>query len=383
MRVDLRSDCSSRAIRLRILWPISLAAALLLDGSTDLCAQDPTFEDMAQALQDWKDSWVTLRVEWERRNPVQLRRYAKDPKILDAESLDDYFHREKWIFAGEGLDRYTWEWVEAGERVDLDFQVHNAGESLYFDGRYIQKMDGTDFLGNLHLNTWNPTAADRSDPKSIYDGIVSAVPVSPLYNFPQKEWLGETLAQGAGTLEDLEEIDGIKCARLRLGEYHVWLDPQHGFLPRRSAPAGGERILGGTIWTAEEFKRFENGIWFPVRGTFWWQKDETDEVTTWAVTDVAVNETLDPKLFKPPKPEIGTHVEDRITGRIYTHGRLPANREERERVLVEEARKNAPEPVDEPITAEIPVWDRYQWSVVLLATAGIVLGAGIWLSRRR
>lgn len=347
----------------------ALVAAVWLFVTPHVNADDPTIQDIAKALQEWKDSWVTLRVEWERRNPVQLRRYANDPKILNAESLDDYFRRGEWIFAGDGLDRYTTDLIEAGESVIREVEVHDAEQ--YFNATYKPKAGDPDFLSELRWRIWNPSKADRSDPRYVYSPLTSALPMGPLYNDQQDEWLGETLLRGDGTLEDFEEIDGIRCARVKLGEYHLWLDPRHGFLPRRlESIIGAKGLVVGTVWRVEDFQRLENGIWFPMRGTFWYKNDPADELDYWAVTDVAVNETLAPELFEPPQPGPETQV----------WGAPMLSREEIQRVL---ERAQANPPTRSRIESAVALWYRAGNVIRILIVAIGVLGAGFWLSRRK
>jgi len=57
------------------------------------------------------------------------------------------------------------------------------------------------------------------------------------------EWIGESLAHGLGVLDAFEELDGVRCARVRIDNPEdnlvIWFDTTHGFLPRRSDDRNG------------------------------------------------------------------------------------------------------------------------------------------------
>ena len=363
--------CCCRSWRLRhggVLAAVIVVASHV-PGAVSVPAQDPDLPEIAQALQAWRASFVNLRVVHERWGP----KWLKDPEAARPLPGDRFF-RDEWVWADVGAFR-TEKWLyEEGRIVGHSSWAANGPTMRHFRARY-DKPGEPDFLGRLEIG--------RMD---------SALPASPLMVTPLAilyaplhcEWLGDALAQGRGTLEEYEAVDGARCARIRMdnpGLVHiVWLDPAHDFLVRRVRP-DPEKPETGFLFDVEEFQR-AGGVWFPKRGTLGYHGDKPGEGVHWVVTEVALNEPLRAGFFEPPAPQIGTVVAE-PNGRVYRYGEKRPG-ETREREIAEQARANVPEAA-QPVSAVPPLPPAIWWSRVLLlgSTLLLLFGVAAWAGWRR
>jgi len=337
---------------------------------SDLVAQEPGLDEIIRTLNEWRESFVNIRVVWEMRNPEELREAR--PELASRESVDDFYSHHEWIWADHGASRFDVRQFVDG-RVDYhDLFAWDGPRLTSFQAVHKQVPGEPEFLELLHIHRM-PAAQPRS--------CFAIVPLKYVWLAGGGRWLGEFLAVGEGKFEfeGYGEIDDIRCARVKIDNSLLWLDPQHGFLPRRiDRQKTGETAVGR--FTVDEFRRLESGIWFPMNGTNYSWTDPADHVARWVVTEVAVNERLDPKLFEPPAPHLGTNIIDGRTGRVSRHG-AKRDRASTEQDMAEQAQSNLA-PLANPVSAQVPRYRWFWWSGGLLGISVVVLGIGMWLSRR-
>lgn len=365
-RLATRSPRWANARRRGFALALTVAALLLCCQRSN--AGDTAVGDIARALREWKDAWVTLRCRYEHRNPAQLRRSASDPNIKNAASLDGWFHLHEWTLLADGSQREQLQQFREGALANSRVTVVRPRDSLYFTALWKRDETGSDRLVTLDQTVYNPPIASRDEMACFR----TCSPLRALYNIRQSEWLGETLEKGAGELEGIDEFDGCRCARVKIGYVVVWFDLEHGALPCRADdnPEGG-----GDLWSVLEFQTLPNGKWFPKRGTERAKRDPEDETATWLVVDVSLNDRPDGALFEPPAPALGTIVRDYRSGRFYTvtDGAPEVVRPQPEERLAQSGPR---------VSAEVTAWERYRWPILLLIPAVLVLGIGAHFYRR-
>lgn len=166
---------------MRILGCVCIASVVLLGVPLALVAADPTLEEITRALREWKSSWVNLRIHYERRNPEQLRKYTTDPKIRQAESLEDYFFRTQWILTDQGIWRKD-EWrVEAGTELAHWSIVQNPRKKIAFHAQANVRPDGSTTLVSLTLSTPQARSKDPEDSSRPFLGFAAAHPLYGLF----------------------------------------------------------------------------------------------------------------------------------------------------------------------------------------------------------
>ena len=377
------SHTSNSALsRLRVPAVLCILCAVVLLGNPNAArADEATLADIAQALQDWKRSWVTLRVKFERRNPAMAKRRME---LDDSAPLDKFFFRQEWFWQDDDMRRHDERYCAGGDWGGLMEIGFNSRKSLKFDAYYdYGNSDKPEHLARLQIVAWNPQGAGaRTSVAWEFFPTRAGVPLHALYNAGQEEWLGDTLAKGKGVLEGFDDLDGVACPRVKLGLTHIWFDPRHGLLPCRTAPVSRKQLGNDKDeWTANEFRQMETGAWFPASGTEWFVLDRPAEVESWIVTEVAPNETFDPKIFDPPKPVVGTRVENHATGQFYTAEDEESRRRAAEQTIARAA-ENIPKPSGNPVQANLPTWGRFGWPALMAVGAVILLAVGVRLARR-
>ncbi len=128
----------------------------------------------------------------------------------------------------------------------------------------------------------------------------------------------------------------------------------------------------------EEFRKLDEGIWFPWKGNRWQNYGPPEEIIRWAVDEVALNEPIDIKLFEPPEPDHGTFVIDKLTGQVFTKG----FEENREHTLVADATSGTVAASGAPVIARVPMSRGLFGGLTFFAVSTLCLCAGWWLNRR-
>jgi hypothetical protein len=362
------------------------AISLLVASATRSSAADPDLKGIAQTLNRWRASFVTIHMVWERRDPYDVKTYAKE---LAAEGpLENVFHREDWIWTDYGASRLD-SWLIAHGRI----RHHHQWAA---DGRRLEAFRGltrdSDSPRPQHGNYLQLFPMRSAKPSSS----LAVRPLDDVYFEGSVQWLGELLAAGAGRLLGYESKDGVRCAHVKFSFYRpevadrdsleyadhdLWLDPTADFLPRRVHQPKG-KSTAGSDFVVEEFQRLDSGIAVPKRGTFYGTWEPPGQLQPWIVTRVEVNKPIDDALFRPPTPVAGTHVVDALHGGgSYIVGEKPVPAAWSEAKIAEAAKANAAS--GPRVTAVVPA-SRMVWGAgALVLTSIALLCVGIWLRVRR
>jgi hypothetical protein len=349
-------------------------AAVLCATASVSDAKDPDLAEITRALNEWRASFVNIRVVWEMRNPEQTK--ARKPHLASRSPADDVFRyaRQHWAWADHGLYRFETEKYDEGQSRGRDLDIWNAPKAVAAKAIYRREGPGPEMLDSLVLR-----GLGASQPTSFN----SVVPLGGLFFPASVRWLGEMLAESETELEGFEDVGGERCARVapaKLEGGHVWLDLRHGCLVRRYDLPDIPKRRNGSDFMVQEFQRLDSGLWFPKRGTLRMSSDAPKEMVYWEVTEVAVNQPLDERMFEPPAPMIGTSVRDERTRQTYRFGEKP-DRLARVSKMVEDAQKNVPAG-SLPPSAAIPASGVLWWSLGLLVVSGVLLTVGVRFWRK-
>jgi hypothetical protein len=343
---------------------------LALGASTRaLCEQEAAEPDLAtiiQRLREWRSSFVNVRLAFEYWGPEFIDEGASRP------SPGDPFIRADWIWTDMGTGRMEYSLHRDGGILSRNVTGCDGRKLQRFAATYRDEPERPGFLKSLKLGR-------MSSPKPTSKWGV--MPLLEVYDAPHAEWLGDRLAEQTAELLGYGEVDGERCAKVSFNAQVLWLDPAHDFLVKRISRS---RLGGDTdiLFDVEEFQRVGE-VWLPLRGTERRSGDAPDDITRWLVTEAAVNEALDPALFEPPAPSVGTRVEDANLGKNYRFGdKRPG--ETREREIAKQAKHNL-SPTEKVIAVETFSSDLLWWSGLLLAVclALLLVQGGIVLWRRR
>jgi len=334
----------------------------LATGQSEPIADVPDLKTIIQTLKHWRLSFTNVRLVYESWDPTMLGN-----KDVVRPSRDDRFNRTEWVWSDIGAIRTEY-WIYDDGEVQYRGVTANDGRILEgFRATYPRVPERPGFLEKLHLyGMVSPRPAS-------FHGVR---PLHELYRANEAKWLDEVLTDSEPFLEGYEDVEGAMCARLRVGTSLIWLDAGHDFLVRRSRPVDGD--LHHWRFDVNDFQRVD-GIWFPKRVTDVVVRAERTDTTHWLVTDVAVNQPLDPALFEAPDPMVGTLVVDERSGRTYEYGnREKRPGEARERRIAEEARQNALA-MGSPVAIRTSGSGLLEWSAVLLAASMIIFGITVWV----
>lgn len=303
-----------------------VAMLLVLSGMTSCApshaAEEPTLDEIAEILRQWRRSFTTIQVAWHSWNREHFE--ARFSEVKELKELDGRFYiKQKWAWAENGI-LYRDMWHYESDHQVYHFMTGTDGRQPYrASSKYDGNQDGWD---ELHLHP-------KSSSQKTGFGME---PLFQVWNQGSNgEWLGEMLsAENGYSLNGYETRDGTRCAVLTFTRPSlspevkhpattIWLDCEHGFLPRWTEqdfsklgiPNAGDLFK----YTVAEFQRLENAIWFPFHGFL---KSSTDREPgmEWVVKEVTVNAPLNPADYGPPKPTVGTKVFDYANNYTYRHG---------------------------------------------------------------
>lgn len=148
---------------------------------------------------------------------------------------------------------------------------------------------------------------------------------------PGCQWLGDKLPEVYGIhFVGTELVDGRPCLvlstglhskdRMEDGVQMTWyFDPELQYLPRRfkrtEISQTGEQEDFDQVWQVTEFRKTDEGIWFPGKGFIRRRyrseghKDQADLLFEWTVLEVQLNKQKPAELMQPP-PETGNESTD-------------------------------------------------------------------------
>lgn len=293
---------------------VLLLCALAFPQSIRAADEDePDLKEIIQRLNDWRGSFSSVHLVYEWRTPGQLQKYQ--PQLAASARPEDFRHRHDLRFGNSGWERTeSWDFTGFGatlRRHTLSGRNDRLQFSAEFppsppDATVPSAMAISPYPGNLIKNY-------VEEPGPIY-------PLNELY-FPghrrgteehESEWLGNMLSRTSPQITRYAEIDGWRCVGIhRAPESAVtlWLDLEHDCLPR--LVEADEPRPAVEKFHVQSFRRLNNGRWFPESGVLT-RSYVDDDAWHWVVTEVAVNERVDPELFAPPKAGPETRVTDTI-----------------------------------------------------------------------
>lgn len=347
-----------------------------------LAAEPPTLEEIGTALKKWNDAWVTLRLRFTYRNTEQYRNSVKDPVEKAKVHDDTVYDVVENLWSDDLLWRRQIVSHELGKAVSGHVQVMNPRSQIQFKYMYGVKEDDAESISDLSVGRFQLLRQDPSEPSPSSFGMSAEMPLSGIRDTHTNQWLWEPFAHGEGEIVGTEDCGGVQCLHIKLRFFDFWLDPEHGYLPRRieyiPAPDAKPGSVPGYGQKVDEFRKLDEGIWFPWKGNRWQNYGPPEEIIRWAVDEVVLNEPIDMKLFEPPEPDHGTFVIDKLTGQVFTKG----FEENREHSLVADATSGTIATSGESLTATAPMSKGLFWGLTFFVMSTLCLCAGWWLNRR-
>ncbi len=260
----------------------------------------PEMQEIISALADWKKAFANVRVVWKFQEPVQT-----DNASADEDTVYRTFGQAEWISADHGLDLYEHSYDQCYDQF-RSLEVFNGPKDIIFAARYeagiLQSMEIKGLSGGV-----------PASPKT-------RTPFTGMYFSSSALWLADALREWSWMkVEGIDEIDGHPCVHLTGGElaHSLWLDPEYDYLVRRLLTPRS-KLSPGWEFTVKEYQQADNGRWFPKYGTMvLFEEHPPDSRQRWVVTELSVNDELDPKRFELPTLEVGARVTDMRAGRIY------------------------------------------------------------------
>jgi hypothetical protein len=314
--------------------------------------------DATEALAKWTRALITLQM-----------RYERVPLPHDAPDWD-----------GPRASPPVQEWVrtDAGQ----EYRVERA--SNY---RRLVVCDGVRRYEAGHHLLPGDSSLTKPDEVRIRAPGGDPLVIGPLYGlwFNQRnEWLGELLERNLAEFVAVENIEDAACVRLELKQMPnqfltVWLDPDHGYLPRRAVT--GPAATGAFHNNVAEFRKLDIGMWFPWSGEFWHPvgREPARHTYRWRMHEVRVGEPIAPSRFAPPPIPEGTHVLDELTGRSYMQGGV-RERAAAEAEIAQKAHQNLKRTASSPLGSR-PL-QRLSWAAIIGVSLLAVL-AGLYRAARR
>jgi hypothetical protein len=349
-------------VRQQLRYLVNLLAFLVVSAgaSSRAWCDDPASQaalkvelDKAVAkLKSWRESFVTLRIGYRWSNSAQLT--ARIPELSqDQQRLAGWYHEFEWVWTDRQLFRQAELVFEDRQLVKRELKANNKQMS---------------FVATYEKDTKAPTELAAGRPSN------SPWVCPPLHRVlgPRNTWLTEFIDRNSVTPVELRAIDGTRCIGFQFGEQSsetIWLDCEHDGLVRRL------ETIDGTWWTCSEFQKEKTGRWFPWRGTYHSSGDAPEDVYSFEVVSVALNEPMPEREFAPPKADESTVVIDRTGGLL-----KPANPRKAQTPT------SSPSQDTDPVSARsfraAPRSHRWVW-LGSLGAAVLFLIAGLGLLRKR
>ncbi len=369
------ASSSSSSVPNRISHRGLFVVGVVVCATASVCdAKDPDLAEITRALNDWRASFVNIRLVWELRNPEETK--ARKPHLASRSPTDDVFRyaRQHWAWADHGLYRFETEMFDEGQARSRECDIWNGPKAVAARAHYERRPGAPEMLESLVLR-----GLGASQPGSFNN----VMPLEGLFFPASVKWLGQMVAESQTELEGFEDVGGERCARIapaKLEGGRLWLDLRHNCLVRRYNLPDIPNRRNGSDFTVREFRRLDSGVWFPSRGTLRYSSMAPKEMVDWTVTQVAVNHAFDERTFEPPAPVIGTAVRDARTRQSYRFGERP-DRVARVAKMAEQAQEAIPAGSTAP-PAAIPGSRVVWWSLGLLVVSGVLLTMGAWLWRK-
>lgn len=216
-RFLLRTRCCHTITLLMVI-------AAFFGAATPLKGKDADLKEIAQTLNKWRRSFVTLHVTWERRNPEEVKMFAAEHAA--AGPLENVFIRSDWIWTDYGASRME-NWNIA----------HGRAWHHYLwgcDGRRLEPFTA-DFTGDSPRAERPRNIQLRRMQSGKPASSLGITPLLFVYFSGSVQWLDELLAEQKGTLERYENKDGVRCALVKLAIFTDGSGPTREFRRRSMA----------------------------------------------------------------------------------------------------------------------------------------------------
>lgn len=326
-----------------------------------------------------KDEAITALAAWRQKFASIELTYTS----VCRPALEERFPQLKEVaeLHGKWGRRTRWRWADLDGYLDDRMSIE--------DGRIESRV----LQGGTSLQGFTASSKRGVDQSEIWEQIQYRIPVgkptawagviSPLYALwinARGKWLDEIIStsESGSDAIPIEWLSDVESEGQRLCRFvlkwpnqndgraprEYWLDPQHGYLPRRVfCPTE----LPAFDYEVNEFSEIETGWWFPSRGHFG-NKTRTDVWDEWRVESVMINRSYTPRDFDPPAPSEGTHLR-LANGDIKRHRlRLPSD-------FTSPPVGTTPKPVV-PIKAEVGRSNFSRWSFLV---AIVLVSLGLWI----
>lgn len=265
---------------------VVLAAASLpcasFGGETAVAKARPPadFEPCLQQMCQWRSSLYSLQVRyrWGSGNPQ-----------------DGSYQVRDWTW----VDRWV---VSYDERMCCNSEQREEGRVI------AQRWVGRD--GQMQIECEKkPPVGERWTTKAVSLDKCSPEfprchPLESMY-LPGLGWCFDSFRRNPPVFYGEREIEGSRCIGYRPYEtsgYVVWLDPQHGGLPRLVELT---ETPSPWCWKCSEYMQLESGHWLPRRGTFGWEEGPQ----SWFEVEQAVaNQPPPAEVFHPEQALIALTV---------------------------------------------------------------------------
>lgn len=370
----------------RSFWTLSTVVVFLgsvCGNGAPARGEDPAsidLEEIARRLTQWRDSFVNVRVVWDlRRLPTTDEAVVEWPAPPAAET-GSLISRDEWIWADDGLDlieNRSFSYAE-GRSEARSIEAFNGRKGVMFRASFRRPPTGAEEFTVLELKALGSGKPTSQKPRTPMVGV---------YWSDNAAWLPEMLSQGIWKLEGIEHVGGEPCARLAAARREaphfpiattfattLWLDLNHACLVRRLRRFDAPPQTSGIDFIVDEFQRIQAGIWFPKHGRIQ-LGGRPHQNHTFVVTEVAVNQSLDPARFDPPTPDVGTLVDDH--GKVYRHGVTNAQ-------AAQGAKSNGAGKTKSGDSSPTPPTSGWLWASAAVASVLVVaLAAGFWYSRQK
>lgn len=359
----------------------AVLAALFLGGKAGFAENEVgiSLDEITRRLTEWRSSFVNLHVVWDLKTLPESNDAVEEWPPPPDPATGDLFSRQEWIWADHGLDLHekaSFFYEDGSSKVRV-IDAFNGPKGVVFRAQFEKPLGSPEVFRDLllrGLGTGKPTTS------------ISRAPARGLYWPSSAAWLPEVLSEWKVTSEGSEKVVGELCSRISAqpvatdaaSAIVLWVDLNHGCLVRRyRSPTIPQQRLGNDF-VVDEFQLVD-GVWFPKRGRL--QLGGTPhENQMFIVTKAEFNQSLDLSRFEPPKPAVGTVVDDH--GKTYKYGEFsPREVTGKEPSDGGPINRNA-ESTWHPSAA--PPATTWVWSSAGLVAASVIfLTLGFLLSRRK
>jgi hypothetical protein len=268
---------------------------------------------------------------------------------------------------------------DGGGRWALTVSQIRGGEpevisSFREDGRrrfVVHYMDGNrDWISRISIQAQTSTT-------DLYSGIMFDVMwlLMPDGRPPYTRFAADSKPEEG--LEDGRRIVTLASSHKGL-PLRLVFDPARDWLVRRIEL--GE--FGNPMWATWEVTRFErsNGRWFPVEGRVLSPSEHGPVRKGFKLSNLSINEPLDPGQFEMPKPPEGVEVSDKTTNVATIKGGPAAQKRRLQQFRAKYPRPIEPTPISGgPLIVASRDLEQFPWSATLLITSALVLSVGVGL----